>query len=155
MKSIITRRTFTKTGMAAAMGMTALRAKRVWGANERVRLGVIGTGNRGRQVMEFFLQQSDCEIAAVCDVSASTMQEANAHLSDHALSSFQGVATVKAFGAEAALERRFAPLNEEALQAQLQQARIRVGIGPVLSLAASFNVFLLLWLGGPMAMEAR
>ncbi len=76
----ITRRTFTKTGMAAALGMTALRAGRVLGANERVRLGVIGTGNRGCQVTAFFLKHPDCEVAALCDVSKSTVDAANEKL---------------------------------------------------------------------------
>ena len=80
------------------------------------------------------------------------IQESFSALSDMVLSSYQGIATVKAFGAEAALQRRFAPLNAEALSAQLSRARLRVGIGPVLSLAASINVFLLLWIGGPMVM---
>ncbi|NLY00825.1 MAG: Gfo/Idh/MocA family oxidoreductase [Rhodopirellula sp.] len=76
----MTRRTFTKSGMAAALGVTALGATRVLGANDRVRMGVIGTGNRGRQVMAFFQKHSDCEIAAVCDVSKSTVDEANEKL---------------------------------------------------------------------------
>ncbi|HHO54494.1 MAG TPA: ABC transporter ATP-binding protein, partial [Deltaproteobacteria bacterium] len=83
------------------------------------------------------------------------MQEANSALSDHVLSSYQGIATIKAFGAEGAVRERFAPLNREALEAQLSRARLRVGIGPILSLAASFNIFLLLWIGGPMVMEQR
>ena len=78
------------------------------------------------------------------------MQEATSALSDFVLSSYQGVATLKAFGAEEAIRERFQPLNREALEAQLQRARLRVGIGPVLSLAASVNIFLLLWIGGPM-----
>lgn len=80
MKRQMTRRTFTTVGAATALGMTALSAQRVLGAQDRVRLGVIGTGNRGCQVMEFFLQQTDCEIVAVCDVSKSTMESANARL---------------------------------------------------------------------------
>lgn len=80
MKQLITRRTFTKTGVATAFGMTALQSTRVLGAQDRVRLGVIGTGNRGRQVMEFFQRQPDCEIAAVCDVSKSAMEETNARM---------------------------------------------------------------------------
>ena len=80
MNPLMSRRSFTKTSMAAAFGMTALQTTRVLGANDRVRLGVIGTGNRGCQVMEFFLQQPDCEIAAICDVSQSTMDAANAKL---------------------------------------------------------------------------
>lgn len=81
------------------------------------------------------------------------MQEANAALSDYVLAIYQGAATVKAFGAEAALQERFAPLNREALEASLARARLRVGIGPILSLAAAFNVFLLLWFGGPMVIS--
>ena len=76
----ISRREFTKTGMAGAFAMTALRATRVMGANDRIRLGVIGAGNRGRQVMPFFLKQPDCEIAAISDVSRSAMDAANAKL---------------------------------------------------------------------------
>ncbi len=82
MSQRFSRRSFHKAGMAAALGLTALQTSRVWGANERIRLGMIGTGNRGKQVMEFFLQHNDCEITAVCDVSKSTMDEANAKLLD-------------------------------------------------------------------------
>ncbi len=89
MKRQMTRRTFTKAGAATALGMTALSAQRVLGAQDRVRLGVIGTGNRGCQVMEFFLQQADCEIVAVCDVSTSTMENANARLLDGRASQHQ------------------------------------------------------------------
>ena len=83
------------------------------------------------------------------------LQEANAALSDFVLSIYQGVATVKAFGGETAMQRHFSPLNREALEAALARARLRVGIGPVLSLAASFNVFLLMWIGGPMVIEGE
>jgi len=72
----MSRRTFTKTSMAAAFGMTALQTTRVLGANDRVRLGVIGTGNRGCQVMEFFLQHTDCEIAAICDCDQGKLDAA-------------------------------------------------------------------------------
>jgi predicted dehydrogenase len=80
MNPLMSRRSFTKVGMATAFGVTALQSRHVLGANDRVRLGVIGTGSRGRQVMEFFLQQPDCEITAVCDVSRSAMDQANATL---------------------------------------------------------------------------
>jgi predicted dehydrogenase len=78
MDAAISRRAFAKTGLSTALGATALPSSRAAGANDRIRLGVIGTGNRGRQVMEFFLKQTDCEIVAVSDVSRSTMEEANA-----------------------------------------------------------------------------
>jgi len=67
-----TRRDFTKS-LALAGATTALGAARVIGANERVRLGFIGLGNRGDQVMDAFLKQPDAEIVAVCDLSAAYM----------------------------------------------------------------------------------
>ena len=60
------RRDFAKTtGVATA---TALSAGRVMGANERVRVGFIGLGNRGDQVLSAFLEHKDCEVVAVCDI---------------------------------------------------------------------------------------
>src|SRR5215831_951468 len=63
-----TRRDFTKT-IVLAGATTALGAARAAGANDRVRLGFIGLGNRGDQVLDAFLKQPDAEIAAVCDLS--------------------------------------------------------------------------------------
>ncbi|HWH71959.1 MAG TPA: Gfo/Idh/MocA family oxidoreductase, partial [Candidatus Sulfotelmatobacter sp.] len=67
-----TRRDFTKT-MILAGATTALGAVRAAGANERVRLGFIGLGNRGDQVLDAFLKQPDAEVAAVCDLSQAYM----------------------------------------------------------------------------------
>lgn len=62
----ITRRTFAKSaGIATA---TALSASRVLGANDRIRVGFIGVGNRGDQVLSAFLEHKDCQVAAVCDI---------------------------------------------------------------------------------------
>src|SRR4051812_43274699 len=62
------RRDFAKTaGIATA---SALSARRVMGANDRVRVGFIGLGNRGDQVLSAFLEHKDCEVAAVCDIYA-------------------------------------------------------------------------------------
>jgi predicted dehydrogenase len=63
-----TRRDFTKT-LILAGATTALGAARAAGANDRVRLGCIGLGNRGDQVLDAFLKQPDMEIVAVCDLS--------------------------------------------------------------------------------------
>ena len=63
----ITRREFTRT--LAAVGTTAaFTSFRVLGANDRVRLGFIGLGNRGDQVLDAFLKQSDAEVVAICDI---------------------------------------------------------------------------------------
>ena len=63
----ITRRQFGKTATTAWMA-TALGARRVAGANDRVRVGFIGVGNRGDQVLDAFLAQDDAEIVAICDI---------------------------------------------------------------------------------------
>ncbi len=53
---------------AGAAASTALGRGSVLGANERVRVGFIGLGNRGDQVLDAFLEQKDVEVAAVCDL---------------------------------------------------------------------------------------
>src|SRR5580704_4084982 len=65
--SRLTRRDFTKTATAVGVA-TALSAKRVLGANDRVRVGFIGLGNRGDQVLSAFLEHKDAEVVAVCDI---------------------------------------------------------------------------------------
>jgi predicted dehydrogenase len=66
--SRITRRDFHQSALGAATLTSALAASRVLGANDRLRLGFIGLGNRGDQVLDAFLQHKDCEIAAICDI---------------------------------------------------------------------------------------
>ena len=68
--SRITRRDFTKATMAVAASSiaSAASADRVPGANDRVRVGFIGLGNRGDQVLSAFVENKDCEVAAVCDL---------------------------------------------------------------------------------------
>ncbi len=70
-----TRREFIgKTTMAVA-GLTAIPSilsasgnRRIRGANDRIRIGFIGVGNRGTQLMHLFMNQPGCEVAALCDV---------------------------------------------------------------------------------------
>ena len=72
MSSKINRRTFAR-GAAAAGTLAALQAAgvgRVLGANERVRLGFVGVGNRGDQLLDAFLEHKDCDVVALCDAYA-------------------------------------------------------------------------------------
>jgi predicted dehydrogenase len=48
------------------LGTPALHAAR--GANERIRVGFIGVGNRGSQLLQGFMAQDDVDIVALCDV---------------------------------------------------------------------------------------
>ncbi len=59
-----TRRHFSKAAIAA----TALSYSNILGANDRVRVGYIGLGNRGDQVHDAFLEHGDQVTAAVCDL---------------------------------------------------------------------------------------
>ena len=63
----ITRRHFGKTAALAGAG-TMLASAPVLGANNRIRLGFIGLGNRGDQVLDAFLEHKDCEVVAICDI---------------------------------------------------------------------------------------
>ena len=60
----VTRREFAR-GAALA---TAAGYGRILGANDRMRVGYIGLGNRGDQVHDAFLEHGDCTTAAVCDL---------------------------------------------------------------------------------------
>ena len=51
-----------------AVSASALSASRVFGANQRVRIGWIGCGGRGRFVSGHMREVPDAEIVAVCDV---------------------------------------------------------------------------------------
>lgn len=57
---------------AGSVGLGALSAQsygRVLGANERVQLGIVGSGGRGRSLMGSFNKfKEQCEFVAVCDV---------------------------------------------------------------------------------------
>jgi predicted dehydrogenase len=65
------RREFTRTTLAAAAVSAlpgAASAGRVLGANDRVRIGCIGVGNRGVQDLEAFSVHPDAQIVALADV---------------------------------------------------------------------------------------
>lgn len=76
MKSKTTRRDFIKKSSLAVAGLSLTQKgfplvdinKKIMGANDRVRTGFIGVGNRGTQLLHLFMEQPDCEIAALCDV---------------------------------------------------------------------------------------
>jgi predicted dehydrogenase len=69
------RRTFiAQTGLLTAgvslgvTGISAMEYGRIPGANNKIRVGFIGIGNRGSQLLQLFMEQPDCEIAALCDI---------------------------------------------------------------------------------------
>jgi len=62
----MTRRTFVKAGAATAI--TAASWARVYGANERIGVGMIGIGLMGRIHTRNFAKQADVSVVGVCDV---------------------------------------------------------------------------------------
>jgi len=63
----IDRRTFLSVATGAALG-TRLAASSVQGANDRIRIGVIGTGGRARSLMTQLKRLPGNEMVAICDV---------------------------------------------------------------------------------------
>ena len=60
----VPRRAFLR-GVTAA---TALSYSRVFGANDRVQLGLIGCGERGRSDMGKFVKAGNTDVVALCDI---------------------------------------------------------------------------------------
>jgi predicted dehydrogenase len=70
-----TRRAFLRSSTTAtagaALGLNLVGApalRSALGANEKIRVGFIGVGNRGTQLLGGFMTQPDVEVAALCDV---------------------------------------------------------------------------------------
>ncbi len=60
---------FTTVGLAAGLNSFGMNQNsRKIGANDKIRMGFIGIGNRGSQLLELFMQNKDVEIAALCDI---------------------------------------------------------------------------------------
>ncbi|MGM0376639.1 MAG: Gfo/Idh/MocA family protein [Bacteroidota bacterium] len=69
------RRTFLKqtalttAGIAVGINATGLHLNStLLNPGNKIRMGFIGVGNRGSQLMNLFMQNPDCEVAALCDV---------------------------------------------------------------------------------------
>jgi predicted dehydrogenase len=92
-----TRREFLKDSTAATTGMAlglhllgtpAARAAR--SANEKVRVGFIGVGNRGTQLLHGFMAQDDVDVVALCDVYEPYLNRSHADISKSILDSIGG-----------------------------------------------------------------
>jgi predicted dehydrogenase len=76
----LNRRSFSKA--LAAGAYTVLSASRVLGANDQIRVGIIGSGGRGSGVWRDFLAQPDVTPVAVCDVYDPNRERAAAMCKD-------------------------------------------------------------------------
>ena len=64
------RRVFLKT-----LGATLAASRSVLGANDRVQMGIIGTGMRGNQVYQSFTRNKDVAFVTACDVRKSRLDK--------------------------------------------------------------------------------
>lgn len=63
---------------------TAVSSSNVWGANNRIRLGLLGSGGRGCYVTSLALKTGQADLAAICDVYAPRREQAQKDLSPNA-----------------------------------------------------------------------
>jgi predicted dehydrogenase len=68
------RRAFLK-GVASAGLATAASQRRVLGANDRVRVGLIGVGLIGKRHLLDFLAEPDCDVVGICEVYPPRLDE--------------------------------------------------------------------------------
>jgi predicted dehydrogenase len=76
--SKVNRRDFLRAGIAngaglAALGGISILPQRVWGANDRVRMAVVGVRGQGGEHLKGFGKVPDAEIAAICDIDDSVI----------------------------------------------------------------------------------
>lgn len=81
--SEMTRRNFLersgKGAISVAMGgaaLSALSARRVLGANERVQLGLIGCGGRGSMVVRNMIEECEIDVTYLCDLREDRCENA-------------------------------------------------------------------------------
>jgi predicted dehydrogenase len=82
MSKEVSRRTFAKATVVTAASLASATRTRAQGANDRVRLGFIGVGNRGSQLISAFLNHKDADIVALCDVYQPYLDRAKERLPD-------------------------------------------------------------------------
>lgn len=74
-KKATNRREFLKQAAASAAFSLSYPTGRVLGANDRVRLGIIGPGARGKELMREFLKAPNVEFVAAADVYTLRLEE--------------------------------------------------------------------------------
>lgn len=72
--SSISRRTFFQGAALAAS------ATQVIGANDRIRVGLVGLGGRGMDHLSFYLQVPEAQVAGLCDVNQAARERAQAKI---------------------------------------------------------------------------
>ncbi len=118
-KKEITRRDFiAKSSLLAAGTTVGLQHVRTAdlkkaGASDKVRVGFIGVGNRGSQLLEFFMSNKDMEVAALCDVYEPYRTRDRSAVPERILASGRIPRMGESFGKEVKLYSDFRNLLEQ------------------------------------------
>ncbi|MBT5902465.1 MAG: Gfo/Idh/MocA family oxidoreductase [Opitutaceae bacterium] len=83
--SLLTRRTLLKRGaLVAGAGLAGQLSPSAWanpiGANDRIRIGIIGLGSKGSQHLRTISEMAGVQITALCDVDPRQLEAAKASL---------------------------------------------------------------------------
>ena len=81
----LNRRTLLRRSVLGAVAFSASSYQRILGANDKIGLGLIGCGGRGRSVLGNFGANSSISINALCDVYPARIDEAARYVSLDAL----------------------------------------------------------------------
>jgi predicted dehydrogenase len=60
--------------------VTAAAASRVWGANDRINVAIVGLGGRGSSHLKIYSNMSDVRVIGLCDVDQAALERAQATL---------------------------------------------------------------------------
>src|SRR5260370_38894250 len=71
-----TRRDFIKRSALGTAAMLVYPPSRVLGANDRVRVGMIGVGGRGQELLKQVLEVPNAQLVAIADVYTRRREEA-------------------------------------------------------------------------------
>lgn len=81
-KIATTRRRFLGQGAAAAIGLPLFFQSKAFGANDRINVGFIGTGKRGRYDLRQIMHFREIRVVAICDVVDEHLEEARVRVND-------------------------------------------------------------------------
>jgi predicted dehydrogenase len=65
--------------------LTAASAARVWGANDKVNVGIVGLGGRGSSHLNTYTSLNEAHVMALCDVNQAARERAQATLTKKSL----------------------------------------------------------------------
>ena len=69
--------------------LTAASAVRVWGANDKVNIGIVGLGGRGSSHLNTYTGLSEAQVVGLCDVNQAAREKAQATLARKSLEKAQ------------------------------------------------------------------